>query len=285
MPPKHIRAGRFVIDVQARPLLMAIVNLTPDSFSQDGYLRHKSSPKVYAKRAMSLVEQGADILDVGAQSTRPGAYTVGAKEEIRRLLPTLKELMPQAKVPVSVDSFHLDVIHAALDLGVSIVNNVRGLSINKKILRLLIQYDAAIVLMHMRGTPRSMQRHARYRNVTRDVLSELKDSVDFCLDFGLKKDKIIIDPGIGFSKDAEQSLILLNHIHDFVRLGFPVLVGPSRKSFLGRTLGDMDKDRTMATAASVALAVDRGAHIIRVHDVASMKDVMTVAQAIRKARA
>jgi dihydropteroate synthase len=272
----HIVAGGHIIDSSKRTLIMGIVNLTPDSFSKDGLLHNSSSPKAHVRFIKKLIANGADIIDIGAESSRPGALKVSSKEEIKRLIPTLKVLIPSVSVPVSVDSYKTEVIHAALDCGVSIVNNIQGLKLTKSLLKLVKDYNAAIVLMHMRGSPRTMQQKTRYKNLLADIHADLKSSIDFCLDFGLKKDRIIIDPGFGFAKDAMQNIQLLQQLSTFKKFHIPILVGTSRKSFLGKALGDIQKDRLAATAASVSVSIINGANIVRVHDVAFMKDVATI---------
>ncbi len=260
---------------------MGIVNLTPDSFSHDGLLKKNKDPQIHVKFIKKLISQGADIIDIGAESTRPGAKKITSKEEIKRLLPTLKVLIPNINVPVSLDSYKLDVIHAALDSGVSIINNIQGLKVTKGLLKLIRDYKVALVLMHMRGTPQNMHLKASYDDVLNDIMTELEGALDFCLDFGLKKDRIIIDPGIGFAKSPEQNNHVLKHLNMFSAFNVPILVGTSRKSFLGKAVGNMEKDRLAATAASVSVSILKGANIVRVHDVAFMKDVITVTDLIK----
>lgn len=275
-----IKAGAFKLDYSKRTLLMAVANLTPDSFSKDGLLVKFKTPQARVNHIKALVAQGADIIDIGAESTRPNASLVSSREEISRLIPILKSVVPQINIPVSVDSYKTDVIHAALDQGVSIVNNVQGLKLSKALLKMVCDYNAALVIMHMRGTPKSMQQKVKYSDLMGNIITDLKASIDFCLDFGLKKDRIIIDPGIGFAKTAEQNVQIVNQLNLLKKLKTPILVGTSRKSFLGHITGDMNKDRLAATAASVALSIVHGANLVRVHDVAFMKDVIKVSDSI-----
>lgn len=260
---------------------MAVVNMTPDSFSNDGLLKRKFSPQRVVAHVNSLIDQGADIIDVGAESCRPGASRISSRSEISRLFPALRMIAKGSSVPVSIDSYKTDVIHAALDCGVSIVNNIQGLKKNKSLLKLVQQYNAAIVLMHMKGTSRNMHQKTSYRDLIKEIVGDLRSSLEFCLDFGIKKDRIIIDPGIGFSKTPQQNIDIIKHLDRFSCLRVPILVGPSRKSFLGKALKDMNKNRLAATAASVSASILHGAKIVRVHDVAFMKDVITITDLIK----
>ncbi len=265
---------------------MGIVNITPDSFSRDGQLLLSHKPADHARYARALIKQGADVLDLGAESSRPGARRIAVAEETRRLVPLLRLLVPRCPVPISVDTYKPQVAQAALDQGASMINLIMGVSPDKHLLTMVRNYHAAIVLMHMRGTPRTMQRKTRYRDVIKSITEELKTSIEFCLEIGIKKDKIIVDPGIGFAKTAEQNLQLINHLSGLQQLQFPILVGPSRKSFIGKVLEqevdarEAREARLWGTAASVAMAIVRGANIIRVHDVGPMKQIARMTDAI-----
>lgn len=276
----QIQAGDFQLDYHNRTLLMGIVNLTPDSFSKDGLLKNRSIGS-HDKTIQRMIEQGADIIDIGAESSRPNASQISSRVEINRITPTLKKISGKLKVPLSLDSYKTDVIHAGLDLGVSIVNNIHGTKLTKSLLKIVRTYKAAIVLMHMRGSAKSMHKKTYYKDLIKDVTGELKVALNYCLDFGINKESIIIDPGIGFAKLPQDNNRLLYHLHAFSKLGMPVLVGTSRKSFLGVSLKDMNKDRTAATAASVSVSILNGANIVRVHDVAFMKDVVTVTDSLK----
>jgi dihydropteroate synthase len=275
------QARGFRIDCGARTLVMGIVNATPDSFSGDGVLAHARKEKIPGLAyALKLVEDGADILDVGGESSRPGARGLTAKEEARRVVPLIEALARRVKVPVSVDTYKPLVARQALDAGASIVNVIKGPSVSDSILKDVASSGAGLVLMHMRGTPRTMQRKTAYRDVVRDVKAELRDVLGRCRMHGIKKGHVVVDPGIGFSKTVGQNLVLLKRLGEFAVLGCPVLIGTSRKSFIGKTLGlDVD-DRLMGTAATVALGVASGAAIVRVHDVKAMKQVALMADAV-----
>ncbi len=260
--------------------IMGIVNGSPDSFSGDG----KKNTAACLRHAHKLIAQGADILDIGGESTRPGALSVPLKEEIRRVIPVIDLLARKIKVPISVDTSKLEVARRALDAGASIVNNIRGTQISTGFLKMVRDYKAAIVLMHMRGTPATMQSKARYKEVVSEVIEELQISVEKCLAIGIKKDRIIVDPGIGFSKSAHQSLCLINHLNRLNVLHCPILLGTSRKSFIGQILQNDAGQRLMGTAATVTAGIMRGAHIVRVHDVKAIKETLQMTDAILNAQ-
>jgi dihydropteroate synthase len=276
-PPHLLKARQHELVLKDRTLLMAVVNLTPDSFSRDGRLGHPSS---HVRTIKKLIIDGADIIDLGAESTRPGAKSISVKEELNRLIPSLTQLAKQINVPISVDTTKSEVVQAALDAGASIINDIQGTTLNKPILKMVRDYKAAIVLMHMRGNPRTMQKKASYKNLLKEIIEELKVSVEKCLDMGIKKDRIIIDPGIGFAKDALQNLEIIKNLHQLQSLGCSILIGPSRKSFIGHITSKDVEDRLMGTAAAVSLGIACGAHIVRVHDVKEMKDVILVTDSI-----
>ena len=263
-----------------RTMIMGVMNLTPDSFSCDGLLSVSRDPAAHLRFAQKLVRDGADILDIGGESTRPGARKISVGEELRRILPTLRLLVKKTTIPVSVDTYKPRVAMAALEEGASIINNIMGARPDVRLLKAVRDHGAGIVLMHMRGTPVTMQKNPTYRNVIKEIISELRYGVEKCLEIGIKKNRIMVDPGIGFGKTVEHNLDILRHLSDLNVLHCPVLVGTSRKSFIGRIL---DKDitaRTIGTAATVCAAVLNGAHIVRVHDVAPMKQAAAMADAI-----
>lgn len=268
------------IPIHSCPLIMGIVNITPDSFSDGG--RYLAVDRAVAQ-ALALVDQGADILDLGAESTRPGATPVCEQEEMDRLLPVLSEVVKRTTVPVSVDTMKSRVARAALDAGASIINDVTAMRFDPEIAQVVAQYGAAVVLMHMQGMPMTMQNAPRYENVVSEVREFFDERIDAAERAGIVKSHIMLDPGFGFGKLQVHNLELLNQLSIFNRLGCPLLVGLSRKAFVGKILDRPVQDREWGTAAAVAMAVDRGAAIIRVHDVASMKDVVKVAAAVRSA--
>ena len=275
-----ITFGPYRLNLSSRPHLMGIINLTPDSFSDGGFF---ATPEKAYRQAAALVEAGADILDLGAESTRPGAPAVSAAEERRRLLPALKRIRRLA-VPISVDTSKPEVAGAALDEGAHLINDVMGLT-NGALRALAAARRVPVVIMHLRGTPRTMQRAPRYRRVVADVKRELLARAHAAEAAGVRRSDIILDPGIGFGKTLQHNLKLLNHLDMLLAAGYPVLVGPSRKAFIAGVLGALPpRERVWGTAAAVAVAVSAGVHIIRVHDVAAMRQVSRVAWAISRER-
>jgi len=274
---RGLTCGAFRVPLGARPLIMGILNVTPDSFS-DGALY--LDPRRAVARALAMQAEGADLIDVGGESTRPGAKPVSAQEEIKRVVPVIERLAARLKIPISIDTSKAAVAEAAIRAGAGMVNDVTALR-DPRMAETIARMGVPVVLMHMRGTPRTMQRNANYRRLVPEILSELKQSIKKAKAAGIPAGKILIDPGLGFSKRAEQNLVLLKSLPAFKAMGFPVVVGPSRKSFIGQILGlDVD-DRIFGTAAAVALAVANGADIVRVHEVAAMRRVAAVAEAIQ----
>jgi len=262
-----------------RTLVMGILNVTPDSFADGGrYL----DPGAAEAAAVEMQQRGADLIDVGGESTRPGAEMVTVEEEIRRVRPVLKRLSAALAVPLSVDTRKAPVAEMALDEGASIVNDVSGLGYDAALAEVAARHDAALVLMHNRGGSRDMYREASYQSVAGEVIGELRGSIARAMQAGVARESIIIDPGLGFAKRAEHSFAALSALPEFAALSRPLLVGPSRKSFLTAAIGGRPvTDRDYATAAAVAAAVLLGAHIVRVHAVREMVDVVRVADRIR----
>lgn len=272
----HVKGQRIGFE---RSLLMGIVNVTPDSFFDGG--RFCDSERAVA-HALRLIEEGADLLDIGAESTRPGAHPVDAREERRRLIPVVAAVSKVVSVPISVDTSKAEVARAAIDEGAVMINDVTALRADEAMVDVVAETEAALVLMHMQGTPETMQKAPHYDDVVREVAQFLVDRARFAIDRGVSKDRIVVDPGIGFGKALADNLDLLANLHVFAELGFPLLVGPSRKGFLGQLTQQSVEERAWGTAGVVALAVEQGANILRVHDVGSMKDVVTVANAIAR---
>ena len=262
-----------------RPLVMGIVNVTPDSFFDGGRFY---DPQRAVAHAVRLVEEGADLLDIGAESTRPGALPVDDEEELRRLIPVVAAVAKAVSVPISVDTSKAVVARAAIDAGASMVNDVTALRGDKAMVEVVAKTGAGLVLMHMQGTPETMQRAPQYDDVVEDVARYLGEQARFAMDRGIAQQRIVLDPGIGFGKTLAHNIDLLANLHAFLQLGFPVLVGPSRKGFIGQLTRQSAEGRAWGTAGVVALAVEHGASILRVHDVGPMKDVITVADAIAR---
>ncbi|MDE2028649.1 MAG: dihydropteroate synthase [Candidatus Omnitrophica bacterium] len=267
--------------------IMGILNCTPDSFSGDGKIKINKAGTVDTGACLffadKIIHEGADILDIGGESTRPEASPVPLQEEIKRVIPVIDALARRTAIPISVDTSKMEVARRALDAGAVIINNIKGTRITKGFLRMVRDYQAAIVLMHMRGTPATMKAYARYKDVVKEVLEELQISIEKCLEIGIKRNRIIIDPGIGFAKDMAHSLTLINHLNALNVLRCPILLGTSRKSFIGQILEKEADGRLMGTAATVAAGIMRGAHILRVHDVKAMKETAKVTDVLLKA--
>jgi dihydropteroate synthase len=261
-----------------RTLVMGVLNVTPDSFS-DGGLHFDVEAAV--ARSLEIERQGADIVDIGAESTRPGAEGVSAEEELRRLLPVLAKLRGKLKTPISVDTSKSEVAEAAAEAGAEIVNDVTGLRNDPRIAEVVRRRRLVLVLMHSRGVPRTMQKRPFARGVLPDVMAGLRRSVAIARRAGVGKSRTIIDPGIGFGKSYPQNYELLERLPELARLGYPLLVGASRKRFVGQALGDVPaNERVWGTAATVAASILGGAHIVRVHDVVEMVQVARVTDAI-----
>lgn len=264
-----------------RPHVMGIVNLTPDSFSDGGDLL---DPDAALERALRMVEDGADILDVGGESTRPGAPPVPAEEEAARIVPLLEKIAHRVPVPISVDTNKAAVARRALDAGASWVNDVGSLGLDPRMAETVAAADCPVVLMHMRGTPRTMQVDTRYEDLVGEIYRALRESVDRAVEAGIAREKVIVDPGIGFGKSVGGNLVLLQRLAEFAGLGCPLLVGASRKTFVGRVLGiEAPKDRLEGSLAAAVLAVWNGAHIVRVHDVQPTRRAVDLAWAVRRA--
>lgn len=269
----RIRGGELALD---RPRVMGIVNLTPDSFSDGGRLPDVPSALAHAR---ALVAAGADLLDVGGESTRPGARTVAADEELTRILPFL-EAAAGLGVPLSVDTRKASVARAALAAGAAVVNDVSGLAHDSAMAQVVADAGAGAVLMHMRGEPSTMDGLARYRDVGREVAAELAEAVGRARQAGLPDAALVVDPGLGFAKTAEQTLELLADLGPIRELGFPVLVGPSRKRFIAAASHAPPSERVGGTVAACVVAYLGGARIFRVHDVAPVAQALAVAHAI-----
>ena len=271
-------AGR-VLEL-ADPVVMGVINLTPDSFSDGG--RHPSLASALG-HAERMLEDGASILDVGGESTRPGAEEVAASVQCERVLPFLREAARRWDVPLSVDTRSAEVARQALDAGARIVNDVSALAHDAEMSRVLADRDAGVILMHMRGTPKTMTDRARYRHVVDEVTDELARSLARAEAAGIDARRVALDPGLGFAKDAQQTLTLAGKTERIVALGRPVVFGPSRKRFLGHVLGTPADERLEGTISACVLAYAMGARVFRVHDVAPVHRSLRVAQAIVEA--
>ena len=267
-----------------RTLVMGVLNVTPDSFSDGGkFFRVEDA----VNAALAMERAGADILDIGAESTRPGSEGVSGEEELERLLPVLQGLRGRLKIPVSIDTQKARVAETAISAGAEMLNDISGLKHDPKIAEVAARFGVPLVLMHMRGTPRTMQRSPWAKDVVKDVLKGLRESVAIARKAGVRKSRIIVDPGIGFGKSFAQNYELLAKLPALAKLGYPLLVGTSRKGFLGATLAQNGKplsadERIWGTAATVAASILQGAHIVRVHDVEEMVRVARVTDCLLK---
>lgn len=273
---KKIHCGHFLLTLD-RPLLMGIVNLTPDSFSGDGLVGDVDRAIRHARHQF---EAGADILDIGAESSRPGAIPTPEKEELRRLIPVLREISAWG-VPVSVDTYKPAVMHAALEAGATMINDITGMA-HPEALAVVAASDCAVCLMHMQGEPGTMQQAPAYEDVVSEVKSFLMAAVERCRYFGIAEDRLIVDPGFGFGKTQDHNLTLFRGLDEGLVDDLPILVGVSRKSMLGAITGRAVGERLSASVAAALIAAQKNAKILRVHDVAATKDALAVWSAIEK---
>lgn len=260
-----------------RTWIMGILNVTPDSFS-DGGLYFKKEKAV--EHGLRLISEGADIIDVGGESSRPGSDPVPAEEELRRILPVISGLRKQTKNLISVDTSKSEVARAAIAEGADIINDISAFRNDPKMITVVAQAGSPVILMHMKGSPKTMQRNPHYGNVIEEIKSFLEKKIEFAVENGMIREKIIIDPGIGFGKRFEDNLTLIRNLNEFTSIGQPILVGISRKSFIGKILDLPPGEREEGTLASAILSVVQGAHILRVHEVAPIKRAILVAETI-----
>lgn len=281
MTAQQLRCGRRALPLGQRTLVMGVVNVTPDSFSGDGLLRGPGWLERVVEVGRQMVEDGADLLDVGGESSRPGAAPVPLEEELRRVVPAVEALRRVVDVPISVDTTKAEVARQALRAGADMVNDISALRHDPDMVRVVAESGCGVVLMHMKGTPQDMQRDPRYEDVVAEVRDFLAERVQWAERHGIPRDRILVDPGFGFGKRPEHNLELVRNLRAFRELGCPVLLGPSRKSTIGVILGGLPPaERVEGTAALVALAVACGVDVVRVHDVRAMARVVRVADAV-----
>lgn len=281
----NIRQQKYILKTSHREItlgqitqIMGILNVTPDSFS-DGGLFYGQQKAV--DHALQLVDEGADIIDVGGESTRPGAAAVPAKEELKRVVPVISAIAGKTKIPISIDTTKALVAKEAIAAGAEIVNDISAGHKDKKMLQIVKDGRAAMILMHMRGTPQNMQKgDLAYHCLMGEIIDYLANSVERAIIAGIDKDRLIIDPGICFGKTAEDNYRIIRNLSELKTLGLPIMIGTSRKSFIGKATGDKPQERLEGTAATVVAAILNGCHIVRVHDVAAMKKIAAVADAI-----
>jgi dihydropteroate synthase len=273
-----IKWPRGRLDFSSGTLVMGILNVTPDSFSDGGQFLDTDKA---IEQGLRMAAEGAAIIDVGGESSRPGSETVSADEQIRRIVPVIGTLARKVDLPISVDTYNIEVAKAALDVGAAMINDITALSY-ERIGRLAAEENLPVVLMHMQGWPKTMQDNPKYEDVVKEVLEFLLKRAKWAEKFGITKDKVFIDPGIGFGKTIEHNLELLRNIDKFIGTGYRVLVGTSRKRFIGKLTGkEKPSERIFGTAATVALCVAAGVSVVRVHDVAEMIDIIKVTNALK----
>ena len=282
-----LKIGKKVFDLDERTLIMGILNVTPDSFS-DGSRFYSVDRAV--EHAVQMVRDGADIIDIGGESTRPGSLSVSVDEEINRVAPVLEELVDKVGAPISIDTYKSEVARMALDLGISMINDVTALQGDKKMVNVVAEHDVPVCLMHMKGNPRDMQLDPRYDNVVEEVKGFLRERAEYALFNDVKKENIIVDPGLGFGKrtgrGVEDNITILRNLSEFKELGYPVLVGASRKTFIGNVCGKDAQlpvsDRLEGSLAAAVVAVINGADIVRVHDVKETRRCINLVDCVVK---
>ncbi len=264
--------------VRQRTVVMGILNVTPDSFYDGGrYARLE----VAVQRALQMVEEGADILDIGGESTRPGSQPVSEEEELRRVLPVIEAVREQVDIPISIDTTKSRVAERALQAGACMANDISGLGFDPRMARVVAQYGALCCIMHIQGTPQTMQQNPHYDDVVRDISGYFEERLALAERAGVPREHIWLDPGIGFGKTVEHNLEILRRLRELTAFGLPLLVGTSRKSFIGRVLGDLPPEQRLeGTAATVAIAIMNGANAVRVHDVKEMVRVARMTDAV-----
>ncbi|ACM21765.1 dihydropteroate synthase [Geotalea daltonii FRC-32] len=269
--------GRRTIDLSGRPCVMGILNVTPDSFSDgNSFFSYEKA----VARALEMEAQGADIIDIGGESTRPNAPPVSEQEELNRVIPVVEALAGRLKIPISIDTYKASVAEAALAAGAEIINDISGLTFDSRMAEVVASAGAGLIVMHTRGTPQEMQLNTTYGDIIAEVSAALRSSLKLAEDAGIPAGRIIIDPGVGFGKDMEGNLEIIRRLSEFSELGRPVLLAASRKTFIGKITGKEPAERLFGTAAVVAVAIYNGAALVRVHDVLEMRDVADMAGAL-----
>lgn len=269
--------GKTTWELGGFPKIMGIVNVTPDSFSDGGQWYNAAHA---IDHALELIEQGADLLDIGGESTRPGATPVSVDEELRRVIPVIERLAPRVSVPIAVDTMKAEVARQALKAGASIINDVSGFEFDKEMVNVAADSDCGVILMHMKGTPQTMQQEPVYEDVVSEVRDYLLSRVNVVEQAGISPERVVVDPGIGFGKTADHNLLLLKNVARFRDFARPVLIGHSRKRFLGRIIGRPVEERLAGTIGVSIAVAQQHADLLRVHDVAAVKDALSAWQAL-----
>ena len=269
----------WCLNPKRETLVMGIVNVTPDSFSDGGKF---FSPEVAINHASNLIRQGADIIDIGGESTRPGAEQVSESEELKRVIPVIEKIRTDnPTILISIDTTKASVAKHAVEAGADIINDVSGLSFDNNMIGIVESFNIPVVIMHMKGNPQNMQLNPEYKDIVNEILDFFKMKITIAIQSGINRSMIILDPGIGFGKTVEHNFELLSRLNEFNVLELPIMIGPSRKSFIGITLDLPPEDRLEGTAAAVSAGVMNGASIVRLHDVKSMKRVVRIIEKVR----
>lgn len=264
MTGHKINCGDRILDLSSRTHIMGILNVTPDSFADGGKY---FDPARAIERGIQMAEEGADIIDIGAESTRPGAEPVAVEEELRRIIPVVEGLLSEVDIPISIDTYKSFVAETALNAGAQLINDISGLRFDPQMKEVVARFQVPIVIMHIKGKPRNMQQDPYYENLIGEIYEYLAESMRIAREAGIRQENIIIDPGIGFGKRLMDNYEILKRLKEFQGLACPILIGPSRKSFIGKVLSLPPEQRLAGTIAAVAIGIQNGAHIVRVHDV------------------
>ena len=267
----------WLLSKKKQSLIMGILNITPDSFSDGGDFFEKN---IAIDRALEMVEQGADIIDIGGESTRPFSDSVSLKEEISRVIPVIEGICKESDVCISIDTTKSKVASEALEAGASVINDISAMEIDSLMIDVALKFNCPIVLMHMKGIPKNMQDNPQYQSLISDIKEYLLARIDFVVSKGIDRNKIIIDPGIGFGKTVENNFEIINNLDQFVKMNLPVLLGASRKSFIGVSLNLPENDRLEGSIAANIIGLQKGAKIFRVHDVVETNRAMVIANKI-----
>ncbi len=260
--------------------IMGIINVTPDSFYDGG--RYQKTESAIRQGLKLAEEEGADIVDIGGESSRPGAMPVSVKEELKRVIPVIKNLSKEIEIPISIDTYKSKVAEEALKNGAGMINDISALRMDENMVKVAREYDVPLILMHMQGTPRTMQKHPHYKDVIAEIYQFLNNRIEVAEENGIKPNKIIIDPGIGFGKTTRHNLLIIKNLKKFKSLKKPILIGPSRKRFIGEVLDLPLEERLEGTLGAIAVALLNGAEIIRVHNVKEVKRVVKIIEAISR---
>ncbi len=267
----------WLLSIEKQSLIMGILNVTPDSFSDGGKYLEKNNA---INHALAMIDNGADIIDVGGESTRPFSDPVSLDEEISRVIPVIEGIRKESDVCISIDTTKSEVATAALDSGASLINDVSAMEVDPLMIDVALKFDCPIIIMHMKGTPKSMQDNPQYESLISDIKDYLQERVDFIVSKGINSKKIVIDPGIGFGKTVENNFEIINNLNHFTKMGFPVMLGASRKSFIGISLDLPEEDRLEGSLAANIIGLQNGAKIFRVHDVTETNKAFVIANKI-----